>query len=100
MGIEESTPSTPDYADAVLTPVIAEVPVEAGTGQGPSSIRQRLVSLDALRGFDMFWIVGGDRFFRALMKWGDWSFSPVVIEQLDHVAWEGFRFYDMIFPLF
>jgi predicted acyltransferase len=34
------------------------------------------------------------------MKWGDWSFSPAVIEQFEHVDWEGFRFYDMIFPLF
>lgn len=63
-------------------------------------LSQRLGSLDALRGFTMFWIIGGDRLFRALMKWGDWSFSPTIIEQLDHVTWEGLRFYDLIFPMF
>ncbi len=91
--------------DTPLSPVISDqatcdLPSQPVAAQEKPLLSQRLVSLDALRGFDMFWIVGGDRFFRALMKWGDWSFSPVVIEQLDHVTWEGFRFYDMIFPLF
>lgn len=62
--------------------------------------QKRLVSLDALRGFDMFWIVGGDAFFRSLAKAGDWGFSPEVLRQLEHAEWEGFRFYDLIFPLF
>jgi len=35
----------------------------------------RLMSVDALRGFDMFWIIGGDALFIALAKWGDWPFS-------------------------
>jgi predicted acyltransferase len=61
---------------------------------------RRLVSLDALRGFDMFWIIGGDALVKALMAWGGWSFSQDVSRQLDHVDWEGFRFYDLIFPLF
>ena len=29
--------------------------------------QKRLQSLDALRGFDMFWITGGDAFFIALL---------------------------------
>src|SRR3954452_12619704 len=60
----------------------------------------RLRSIDALRGFDMFWIIGGDRLARAL---GTWSKSPAgraVRGQMEHVEWEGFRFYDLIFPLF
>src|SRR6266478_2605728 len=77
-----------------------ESPAGTADAKAPSKLSQRLVSLDALRGFDMFWIIGGDAFIRALMKWGNWSFSPVVIEQLEHVEWEGFRFYDLIFPLF
>jgi predicted acyltransferase len=60
----------------------------------------RVLSLDALRGFDMFWIIGGDSLARAILKQGDWSFSPTLIWQLEHVEWEGFRFYDLIFPLF
>lgn len=62
--------------------------------------RDRLLSIDALRGFDMFWIIGGDRLARALAKWSDTRAGRVVSEQMEHVAWEGFRFYDLIFPLF
>ena len=61
---------------------------------------ERLLSIDALRGFDMFWIIGGDSFFKALLVAGAWSFSPMLTEQLEHAEWEGFRFYDLIFPLF
>ena len=28
----------------------------------------RLLSLDALRGFDMFWIIGGDELIKAIAK--------------------------------
>jgi predicted acyltransferase len=61
---------------------------------------QRLVSIDALRGFDMFWIIGGDELISHLMKWGNWSFSEKIATQMDHVEWEGFHFEDLIFPLF
>jgi predicted acyltransferase len=68
---------------------------------GPqAATSQRLLSIDALRGFDMFWIIGGDTLLRALAKWGDWPIKDVIDEQLEHVEWEGFRFYDLIFPLF
>jgi predicted acyltransferase len=60
----------------------------------------RLMSIDALRGFDMFWIVGGDRVARTLGKWLDTPESRRFAEQFEHVKWEGFRFYDLIFPLF
>jgi predicted acyltransferase len=61
---------------------------------------ERLTSIDALRGFDMFWIVGGDEIARALGKWWGAPYGPPFAEQFDHVEWEGFRFYDLIFPLF
>jgi predicted acyltransferase len=60
----------------------------------------RLMSIDALRGFDMFWIIGGDRVARALGRWLDTPESRRFAEQFEHVKWEGFRFYDLIFPLF
>src|SRR5262249_7820135 len=56
--------------------------------------------LDALRGFDMFWIIGGDALFTALADWYGGPWAPVVKDQLEHVPWEGFHFYDLIFPLF
>jgi predicted acyltransferase len=60
----------------------------------------RLLSIDALRGFDMFWIIGGDALLRALAHWADWPFQGRIDEQLEHAEWEGFHFYDLIFPLF
>jgi predicted acyltransferase len=65
-----------------------------------SSQPERLTSIDALRGFDMFWIAGGDDVAKALAKWWDTPASKSFAEQFEHVAWEGFRFYDLIFPLF
>jgi predicted acyltransferase len=61
---------------------------------------ERLMSIDALRGFDMFWIVGGDRIARAVGKWWGTPEGQRFAEQFEHVRWEGFRFYDLIFPLF
>lgn len=60
----------------------------------------RVVSLDALRGFDMFWIIGGDAFFRAFFELihAPWALS--LRDQLEHSEWNGFTFYDLIFPLF
>jgi predicted acyltransferase len=67
----------------------------------PDNVRpERLMSIDALRGFDMFWIVGGDELARALGKlWGA-PYGLSFAEQFEHIDWEGFRFYDLIFPLF
>ncbi len=61
---------------------------------------RRLMSLDALRGFDMFWIVGGEEIVHALYK--AWPHGPlrVLDKQMDHKPWEGVAFYDLIFPLF
>lgn len=60
----------------------------------------RLVSVDALRGFDMFWIIGGEEVARALESLGGGPVVAMFSEQLKHVEWQGFRFYDGIFPLF
>ena len=67
----------------------------------PTPVRtERLTSIDALRGFDMFWIAGGDDVAKALTKWWNTPESKKFAEQFEHVEWEGFRFYDLIFPLF
>ncbi|MBN1488416.1 MAG: DUF5009 domain-containing protein [Phycisphaerae bacterium] len=60
----------------------------------------RLVSLDALRGFDMFWIVGGERIFHALATWTGAAWLVWLSGELHHPEWNGFKFYDLIFPLF
>ncbi|RYU94766.1 acyltransferase family protein [Emticicia agri] len=65
-----------------------------------SSSSQRLYSLDALRGFDMFWIMGAEDFFHELMEATHHPVASWIAMQLSHVDWNGFRFYDLIFPLF
>jgi len=62
--------------------------------------QERLVSLDALRGFDMLWIAGGESLMVALAALTGWPALQWAAGQMEHVAWEGFRFYDNIFPLF
>jgi predicted acyltransferase len=59
----------------------------------------RLMSLDALRGFDMFWIIGGSTIFIALSKATGGSLEAI-IPQFEHVRWEGLHFFDLIWPLF
>jgi len=106
---EESPPSEPEKG--------AEEPA-------PESKSGRVMSIDALRGFDMFWIIGGHGlvltalavfikwfpgFFRFIepkgllepfMKPGLTDFYASVRHQMSHPAWEGFSAWDMIMPLF
>jgi len=58
------------------------------------------MSLDALRGFDMFWIVGGEELVHKLDKAWPNGFTHLLHSQMDHKPWEGVAFYDLIFPLF
>jgi predicted acyltransferase len=62
--------------------------------------QDRLMSLDALRGFDMFWIIGGGAIFEALAKFTSWPALNWWAGQLEHKYWEGFNFEDLIFPMF
>jgi len=64
-------------------------------------ISGRLMSVDALRGFDMFWIIGGDApILRGLAKGTGSEFLNKLLIQFDHVSWEGFRAWDLVMPLF
>ena len=69
------------------------------TPLGPTG-GQRLYSLDALRGFDMFWIMGAEDIFNELAKATHAPFFEAIANQLTHPAWNGFHMYDLIFPLF
>lgn len=64
------------------------------------SSSERLRSLDILRGFDMFWITGGSGLVAALATATGWRWMGALEQQMHHVEWQGFRFYDLIFPLF
>src|SRR6267143_7210199 len=61
---------------------------------------QRLMSVDALRGFDMFWIIGANSLVYALNRMSTSGPTEFLANQLEHADWEGFHFYDLIFPLF
>ena len=60
----------------------------------------RLLSLDALRGFDMFWIMGGEGIVGAAAKATQWGWLQWLKGQMSHPEWHGFALYDLIFPLF
>jgi len=64
------------------------------------SITQRLYSLDAIRGFDMFWIMGAEEIFHSLAKITGSPLMEAMSIQFIHPDWHGFHFYDLIFPLF
>lgn len=66
----------------------------------PPSFAPRLVSLDAVRGFTMFWIVGADYLAAAFRGLDGGAVSQFLGYQLGHAEWAGFTFYDLIFPLF
>jgi predicted acyltransferase len=59
-----------------------------------------LASIDALRGFDMLMISGAGGFFVLLGGKTGLPWVDVIAAQFEHPAWNGFTFYDFIFPLF
>lgn len=61
---------------------------------------RRLLSLDALRGFDMFFIMGGASLFVALATLFPNTFFQAIAGQMEHVEWNGLAHHDTIFPLF
>jgi predicted acyltransferase len=66
----------------------------------PAPPSQRLISLDALRGFDMCWILGLSGVVTKLLDRFEVPHREIITDQLEHVKWDGFHFYDLIFPLF
>jgi len=65
---------------------------------GPAT---RLLSLDALRGVDMFWLTGGVGILVALARGtGNEAFQAYATRITNHVPWDGFVLHDLILPLF
>lgn len=79
---------------AVATPSIAIPPADPALRPAAT---ERYVSLDAYRGLIMIVLVSGLFGLRTMAGHPFWN--PVA-EQLDHVKWEGIRFYDLIQPAF
>jgi len=105
------------------TEVVSTIKIKGVAAPTANTSKTRLRSLDALRGFDMFWIISGEGIFHGIasaikqnyslqQSTVDWQIkitndvTPVerffitISNQLHHTVWNGFTFYDMIFPLF
>lgn len=61
---------------------------------------ERLASLDALRGFIMLWIIGGEGLIVGLAALGHNRIIEIIVYELSHTPWKGLRFYDCIWPCF
>lgn len=60
-----------------------------------------MVSLDALRGLDMLFIIGLDALvYRIAPLYPDNRVWQTIREQMGHRVWEGLTVYDLVFPLF
>ena len=67
----------------------------------PAVPGQRLASIDALRGFDMFWLMQEESgLVLALAAALHLPFQAVLAKEFDHTPWVGFTFWDLIAPLF
>lgn len=60
----------------------------------------RLSSLDILRGLDLFLLVFLQPVLLSVLAHFDAAWARAILYQLDHEVWEGFRFWDIIMPLF
>ena len=61
---------------------------------------KRLLSLDAFRGWTMFWIVGGTSLVGGLQALHPNAVINGIVYELHHTDWQGLRFYDLIWPSF
>ena len=60
----------------------------------------RLASLDILRGFDLFLLVFFQPVLWTLAHQLNLPWLNSILFQFDHEVWEGFRFWDLVMPLF
>ena len=61
--------------------------------------KRRILSIDALRGLDMIWLVGLASFFTVLNKAWPNAFTDLMAKQVTHTS-VGLHLYDLIFPTF
>jgi predicted acyltransferase len=66
----------------------------------PAPGTKRLISLDAFRGWTMFWIVGGEALVLGLKALAPNAITNGLVYELSHTDWQGLRFYDLIWPSF
>src|SRR5256885_14164652 len=68
--------------------------------QPAAPFSKRIMAIDALRGFDMFWILGADAFVRGLEKINGGPIVAGLGARLGHKGWRGVAFFYLVFSLF
>ena len=61
---------------------------------------KRVLAIDVLRCYDMFWLMGGSSVYAALAKALPSPVTDFLAVQVTHAEWSGFHHHDLIFPLF
>src|SRR5262245_47487258 len=87
--------STTQYANSPPSPSGAH-----SLSAAPAPASNPLASVDALRGFDMVWIIAATMLVRACRAMNSNPLTDFLARQLEHSPWDGFTFFDLIFPLF
>jgi len=82
------------HLDALSSPTVVEIPLPK------TRSRPRLRSLDALRGFAMFWITGGRELLLGMVACFCPAYFDAVETQLTHPKWTGFVAWDLVMPIF
>ena len=62
--------------------------------------KQRLASLDILRGFDLFLLLFVGPVVSTLAQVSDAEWATALAYHFDHAAWDGLRMWDLVMPLF
>jgi predicted acyltransferase len=88
--------ATETQPSAKIGTTSSELPASPQPGTGA----KRLVSLDAFRGWTMFWIVGGGAIVAGLRALNSNPLINGLAYELSHTDWQGLRFYDLIWPSF
>jgi predicted acyltransferase len=90
---------TGDWAERAL-PWSVGLPQSAALPRSAALPQTRLLSLDFMRGFTMFWIIGGSQVAIALVGCIYPPLTDAVETQLMHARWRGFTALDMVMPMF
>jgi predicted acyltransferase len=85
-------------ADSQETFAGSETLIEEKPSTAPTV--ERLLSLDAFRGFTMLWIVGGSSLAASLQALGHNSVIDTIVRQLSHSPWQGLHYKDLVWPCF
>src|SRR5262245_49546094 len=86
----------------IVKPSRLEKELSPMTPPPSATASSRVMAIDALRGFDMFWIMGGHGLILALAAaMSSTNETPAWLKtQMAHTHWVGFSCWDLINPLF